>query len=97
MRYATAGDAAKQARIRNSSLMAKSLKRVATRKSAPKNHRMPWTAQEDRLMRKLVKDKFTAAAIARELGRSAAAIQQRLMMSGISLRAARKVKTRKVA
>ncbi len=69
--------------------MAKSLK-----KSAPKNHRMPWSTQEDKLMRQLVKDKMTAAAIAKQLGRSAAAIQQRLMMSGISLRAARKVKTR---
>ena len=72
--------------------MAKSAK-----KTAPKNHRMPWSAQEDRSMRKMVKDKMTAAAIAKELGRSAAAIQQRLMMSGISLRAARKVKTRKAA
>ncbi len=61
---------------------------------SPKNHRMPWTTQEDRLMRKLVRDQKTAAAIAKELGRSAAAIQQRLMMSGISLRAARKGKRR---
>ena len=48
-------------------------------------------------MRRLVKEKLTAAAIAKELGRSAAAIQQRLMMSGISLRATRKVKSRKAA
>jgi hypothetical protein len=77
--------------------MAKALTKTARKKQAPQNHRMPWSAQEDRLMRKLVKDKMTAAAIAKQLGRSAAAIQQRLMMSGISLRAARKVKTRKAA
>ena len=71
--------------------MAKSPKKPR-KKTAPQNHRMPWTTQEDRLMRKMVKDRFTAAAIAGELGRSAAAIQQRLMMSGISLRAARKGK-----
>lgn len=69
--------------------MAKSAK-----KTAPKNHRMPWSTQEDKQMRNMVKDKMTAAAIAKQLGRSAAAIQQRLMMSGISLRAARKAKTR---
>lgn len=63
------------------------------KKAAPPKHRMPWTPQEDKLMRKLVKDRFTAAAIANQLGRSAAAIQQRLMMSGISLRAARKSKS----
>ncbi|MDX2234843.1 MAG: hypothetical protein NW200_10130 [Hyphomonadaceae bacterium] len=45
-------------------------------------------------MRKLVKEHHTAAAIAKQLGRSAAAIQQRLMTSGISLRAARKAKVR---
>jgi hypothetical protein len=58
------------------------------------NHRAPWTLQQDRLMRRLAKESASAAEIAAELGRSAAAIQQRLMMSGISLRALRKSKSR---
>lgn len=80
--------------------MAKAVKQVlkrAVKKVAkkPTNHRVPWSTADDRLMRRLVKDKLTAAAIAKQLGRSAAAIQQRLMLSGISLRAAKKSKTAK--
>ena len=60
----------------------------------PKNHRMPWTTQNDRELRQLVKEKMTAVTIAKKVGRSAAAVQQRLMTSGISLRAAKKVKAR---
>jgi len=60
---------------------------------APKKHRMPWTTEDDKLMRRLVKEQQSAAEIAKQLGRSAAAVQQRLMLSGISLRAARKTKS----
>jgi predicted Rossmann fold nucleotide-binding protein DprA/Smf involved in DNA uptake len=72
----------------------KSVKKTATPKTPSKNHRAPWTLTQDRLMKRLAKEKASAAEIAAQLGRSAAAIQQRLMMSGISLRALRKVKTR---
>jgi hypothetical protein len=69
-------------------------KKAAKLKALTANHRAPWTLQQDRLMKRLAKDRATAAEIATELGRSAAAIQQRLMMSGISLRALRKSKAR---
>jgi IS30 family transposase len=76
--------------------MAKVLKKTVKKASRkPTNHRVPWSTADDRLMRRLVKEKMTAAAIAKQLGRSAAAIQQRLMLSGISLRAAKKAKTAK--
>ncbi len=80
--------------------MARALKKtvkkaVAKASKKPTNHRVPWSAADDRVMRRLVKEKLTAAAIAKELGRSAAAIQQRLMLSGISLRAAKKSKATK--
>ncbi|KAF0184454.1 MAG: hypothetical protein IV086_00815 [Hyphomonadaceae bacterium] len=74
--------------------MAKALKKTPKK---PTNHRMPWSTADDRVMKRLVKEKLTAAAIAKELGRSAAAIQQRLMLSGISLRAAKKSKAAKKA
>ncbi len=65
---------------------------MAKKPKKPVNHRMPWSTADDRLMRRLVKEKHTAAEIAGQLGRSAPAIQQRLMLSGISLRAAKKSK-----
>jgi predicted transcriptional regulator len=45
-------------------------------------------------MKRLAKERATAAEIAAQLGRSRAAIQQRLMSAGISLRALRQSKAR---
>jgi hypothetical protein len=69
-------------------------KKAAKVKATITNHRAPWTLQQDRLMKRLAKERATAAEIAAQLGRSRAAIQQRLMSAGISLRALRQSKAR---
>lgn len=85
---------AKSAKKLRTTASRKPVKKSVKSNSLSKNHRTPWTLQQDRLMKRLAKEKASAAEIASQLGRSAAAIQQRLMMSGISLRALRKAKTR---
>lgn len=55
----------------------------------PKLHRQPWTAADDRRMVSMTKKK-SAAEIALALGRTASAVQQRLMNRGISLREAKR-------
>jgi hypothetical protein len=61
----------------------------------PSNDGASWSASELRTLKQLAKAGTSTAAVARQLGRTAAAVQQKAMRAGISFRAARKAGARK--
>jgi hypothetical protein len=56
----------------------------------PKNHRASWTATETKTLKRLVKERTPAEKIAKEFGRSTAAVRQRASIEGISFRVPKK-------
>jgi hypothetical protein len=56
-----------------------------------------WTAQELKTLRSLAKAGTPAGRVAKRLGRTAAAVQQKAMRAGVSFRAASKSAVRKKA
>ena len=61
----------------------------------PSNDGASWSAGELRTLKQLAKDGTPTSAVARQLGRTAAAIQQKAMRAGISFRAAKRAAARK--
>lgn len=61
----------------------------------PSNDGASWGATELRTLRQLAKAGTATSAVARQLGRTAAAVQQKAMRVGISFRAARRSGARK--
>jgi hypothetical protein len=54
---------------------------------APKNHGKPWTRQDLATLRKLARDRnVVTAKIAKELGRTVAAVRQEAHLKDISLK-----------
>jgi len=56
----------------------------------PQNDGSGWSSAELKTLKSLAKAGTPTAAVARELGRTAAAVQQKAMRSGISFRAAKR-------
>jgi hypothetical protein len=61
----------------------------------PSNDGASWGAGELRTLRQLAKAGTPTSAVARQLGRTAAAIQQKAMREGISFRAGKRASARK--
>jgi hypothetical protein len=61
----------------------------------PSNDGASWSAGELRTLKQLAKVGTPTSAVARQLGRTAAAVQQKAMRAGVSFRAARKPAARK--
>jgi hypothetical protein len=61
----------------------------------PSNDGSSWSAGELRNLKQLAKAGTSTSEVARELGRTAAAVQQKAMRAGISFRAAKKSGARK--
>lgn len=61
----------------------------------PSNDGASWSAGELRTLKQLARAGTSTADVARKLGRTAAAIQQKAMRSGISFRAARRAGARR--
>ena len=61
----------------------------------PSNDGASWSATELRTLRQLAKVGTATSAVARQLGRTAAAVQQKAMRVGISFRAAGRSGARK--
>lgn len=61
----------------------------------PSNDGAGWSAGELRTLKQLAKAGTPTSAVAKELGRTAAAVQQKAMRAGISFRAAKKSAARK--
>ncbi|HET9388599.1 MAG TPA: hypothetical protein VFO44_03035 [Steroidobacteraceae bacterium] len=61
----------------------------------PSNDGASWSAGELRTLRQLAKAGTPTSAVARQLGRTPAAVQQKAMRTGISFRAARRAGARK--
>jgi hypothetical protein len=61
----------------------------------PSNDGSSWSAGELRNLKQLAKAGTSTSEVARQLGRTAAAIQQKAMRAGISFRAAKKSAARK--
>jgi len=61
----------------------------------PANDGASWSARELRTLKQLAKAGTPTSAVARQLGRTAAAVQQKAMRVGISFRAARRAGARK--
>jgi len=56
----------------------------------PSNDGSSWSAGELRTLKQLAKAGTPTSAVTKELGRTAAAVQQKAMRAGISFRAAKK-------
>jgi hypothetical protein len=61
----------------------------------PSNDGAGWSAAELRTLKQLAKAGTPTSAVAKQLGRTAAAVQQKAMRVGISFRAAKKSAARK--
>jgi hypothetical protein len=61
----------------------------------PSNDGSSWAAGELRTLKQLAKAGTSTSEVARQLGRTAAAVQQKAMRAGISFRAAKKSGARK--
>ena len=61
----------------------------------PSNDGSSWSAGEMRTLKQLAKAGTSTSQVARQLGRTAAAVQQKAMRAGISFRAAKKSGARK--
>jgi hypothetical protein len=61
----------------------------------PSNDGASWGAGELRTLKQLAKAGTPTSAVARQLGRTGAAVQQKAMREGISFRAAKRPGTRK--
>jgi len=61
----------------------------------PPNDGASWSASELRTLKQLAKAGTPTSEVARQLGRTAAAVQQKAMRAGISFRAAKKSGARK--
>ena len=61
----------------------------------PTNDGAGWSAGELRTLKQLAKAGTPTSAVAKQLGRTAAAVQQKAMRSGISFRAAKRAGKKK--
>jgi hypothetical protein len=61
----------------------------------PSNDGAGWTAGELKTLKQLAKAGTPTSQVAKQLGRTAAAVQQKAMRSGISFRAAKRAGARK--
>ncbi|HVO45678.1 MAG TPA: hypothetical protein VMT29_05020 [Steroidobacteraceae bacterium] len=61
----------------------------------PANDGASWSSSELRTLKQLAKAGTPTSVVARQLGRTAAAIQQKAMRSGISFRAGKRASARK--
>jgi hypothetical protein len=61
----------------------------------PSNDGAGWSASELRSLKQLAKAGTPTSQVAKQLGRTAAAVQQKAMRSGISFRAAKRAGARK--
>lgn len=61
----------------------------------PANDGSSWSARELRDLKQMARSGTSTAEVARKFGRTAAAIQQKAMRSGISFRAGKRVNARK--
>jgi len=61
----------------------------------PPNDGASWSARELKALRTLAKSGTPTSQVARKLGRTAAAVQQKAMRSGISFRAAKRAGARR--
>jgi hypothetical protein len=61
----------------------------------PPNDGASWSARELKTLRALAKSGTPTSQVARKLGRTAAAVQQKAMRSGISFRAAKRAGARR--
>jgi hypothetical protein len=61
----------------------------------PSNDGSSWGAGELRTLKQLAKAGSATSEVARQLGRTAAAVQQKAMRAGVSFRAAKKAGARK--
>lgn len=61
----------------------------------PSNDGSSWSAGELRSLKQLAKAGTPTSAVAKQLGRTAAAVQQKAMRSGISFRAAKRAGKRR--
>jgi hypothetical protein len=61
----------------------------------PSNDGSSWSASELKHLKALAKAGTPTSAVAKQLGRTAAAVQQKAMRAGISFRAAKKSAARK--
>ena len=68
---------------------------IETMAKRPTNDGAGWSAGELRTLKQLAKAGTPTSAVAKQLGRTAAAVQQKAMRSGISFRAAKRAGARK--
>jgi len=61
----------------------------------PPNDGAAWSARELKTLRALARAGIATGLVARKLGRTAAAVQQKAMRAGISFRAAKRIRARR--